>query len=252
MRLRETGCTGFVDCTPAWLGRAPRVLRALSQRTGLHIVTNTGWYQHPMLPPMAYEWDARRIADGWIAEARDGIEGTDVRPDFIKIALNSGELSPISQKIQRAALLAAGETGLTIVSHTVGKTAALQAAALMEREGFPLERFVWAHADAEDGPDAQLELARRGMWISLDGIGARHDAHVAMLRALLDAGLQGRVLLSQDSGWYRVGEPGGGQVNPFHRLFSEFVPYAHGQGIPPKALQDILSVNVAHMLAIAQ
>lgn len=250
-RLREAGCAGFVDCTPAWLGRAPRVLHSLSQRTGLHIITNTGWYQHPMLPPMAYEWDERRIADTWIAEARSGIEGTGVRPGFIKIALNSGELTPISQKILQAALLAAGETGLTIVSHTVGRTAALQAAAVLDGGSFPLNRFVWAHADAEDGPGAQAGLARRGMWISLDGIGARHSAHVAMLRTLLDDGLQDHVLLSQDSGWYHVGEPLGGQVNPFHKLFTEFLPYAQGQGIPGAALRGILSGNVARMLAVA-
>lgn len=250
LRLKETGCTGFVDCTPYWLGREPLLLRTLSQRTGLHIITNTGWYQHPMLPPMAYQWGARRIADNWITEAREGIGNTGIRPGFIKIALNSGELTPISQKILHAACLAAAETGLTIVSHTIGKAAALQAAGIVERVGLPLGRFVWAHADGEDGPDAQLELACRGMWISLDGIGARHDTHVAMLRALLDAGLEERVLLSQDSGWYNVGQPLGGQVKPFHRLFTEFVPYAEVRGIGADVLRRILSVNVSRMLHI--
>ncbi len=250
LRLRETGCAAFVDCTPDWLGRAPRALRALSERTGLHIVTNTGWYQHPMVPPQAHEWEERRIADRWVAEARYGIADTGVRPGFIKIALNSGELSPLSQKILRSAVRTSMETGLTIVSHTVGKAAALQAAALMHAEGFPPERFVWAHADAQDGPEAHLELAQQGMWISLDSIGNRHGEHVAMLRALLEAGMEGRVLLSQDSGWYNVGDPLGGNVRPFHKLFTEFVPFAQEQGIDAGALRRILSDNVARFLHV--
>ena len=43
-QLKERGVTGFIDCTPAYIGRDPRVLKRLAQETGLHIVTNTGYY----------------------------------------------------------------------------------------------------------------------------------------------------------------------------------------------------------------
>jgi phosphotriesterase-related protein len=42
--LEESGVTGFIDCTSAYIGRDPRVLKQLAQETGLHIVTNTGYY----------------------------------------------------------------------------------------------------------------------------------------------------------------------------------------------------------------
>ena len=41
-QLKERGVTGFIDCTPAYIGRDPRVLQQLAEETGLHIVTNTG------------------------------------------------------------------------------------------------------------------------------------------------------------------------------------------------------------------
>src|SRR5690242_7684362 len=44
LQLKERGVTGFVDCTPAYIGRDPRILLTLAEQTGLHIVTNTGYY----------------------------------------------------------------------------------------------------------------------------------------------------------------------------------------------------------------
>src|SRR5436189_319474 len=43
-QLRERAVTGFVDCTPAFIGRDPRVLKRLAEETGHHILTNTGYY----------------------------------------------------------------------------------------------------------------------------------------------------------------------------------------------------------------
>ncbi len=43
-RVKDLGCRGFVECTPAYLGRDPRLLERLAKTTGLHILTNTGYY----------------------------------------------------------------------------------------------------------------------------------------------------------------------------------------------------------------
>jgi len=248
--LRQAGCQGFVDCTPAWLGRDPLVLRELSQQTGLKIVTNTGWYQEPMLPPEAERLTDRQIAALWIAEARDGIEGTGIRPGFIKIALNSGKLSDMARKILRAALLTSQATGLAIVSHTVGGEAMLEALAMMQDQKFDRTRFIWAHADAGDGRDFHDRAASGGLWLSLDGIGQRHEEHAAMLDHLIRDGWADQVLISQDSGWYQVGEPYGGSVRPYHTLFTEFIPTAVQWGISAAMLDKIISANVARALQV--
>ena len=39
---KQRGVRGFIDCTPAYVGRDPRILKKLAQNTGLHILTNTG------------------------------------------------------------------------------------------------------------------------------------------------------------------------------------------------------------------
>lgn len=248
--LRETGCRGFVDCTPIWLGRDPELLLELSQLTGLHMVTNTGWYQAPMLPPEADRLSEEEIAAVWIDEAINGIGSTGIKPGFIKIALNSGKLSDSARKILGAAILAAQTTSLVVVSHTVGSAAMLEAQAIMQARRFDLSQFIWAHADAGDGRDIQRQMAASGVWISLDGIGSRHDQQVIMLKDLIAAGLADRVLISQDSGWYHVGEPKGGKVRPYHTLFTEFWPCAVQSGIDENMLDQITTANVARAIRV--
>lgn len=249
-KLFDAGCQGFVDCTPIWLGRDALLLQELSQQTGLKIITNTGWYQAPMLPPEADQLTEREIADQWITEAEKGIGSTGIKPGFIKIALNSGQMSEISRKILNSAILAAKVTKLPIVSHTVGSAAMLEAQLVMKDQKFDLSQFIWAHADAADGREIQIKMAESGVWISLDGIGSRHDEHTAMLKDLIAAGLADRVLISQDSGWYHVGEPNGGEIRPYHTLFTEFIPYVVQSGIDEKRLDQIVTINAAQALKV--
>ena len=43
-QIKELGCRTFIECTPAYLGRDPLLLKSLSDSSGLNILTNTGYY----------------------------------------------------------------------------------------------------------------------------------------------------------------------------------------------------------------
>src|SRR5918994_8017486 len=43
-QARALGCETLVECTPAYLGRDPALLRRLSEASDIHILTNTGYY----------------------------------------------------------------------------------------------------------------------------------------------------------------------------------------------------------------
>jgi phosphotriesterase-related protein len=56
-RIYGLGCRTLVECTPAYIGRDPVLLRRLAQASGLHILTNTGYYgaaNDKFLPPHAF------------------------------------------------------------------------------------------------------------------------------------------------------------------------------------------------------
>ncbi len=61
-RIYSLGCRTLVECTPAYLGRDPELLRRLSRASKLHILTNTGYYgaaNDKFLPPHAFTEDRR-------------------------------------------------------------------------------------------------------------------------------------------------------------------------------------------------
>ena len=111
--LVEQGITGFIDCTPNFLGRDPMILRDLSEHTGLHILTNTGLYKEPYLPDYVFSQSADELAESWTDEILYGIGETGIKAGFIKIAVFPEPLKPVQQKIVRAAARTHNQTGAT-------------------------------------------------------------------------------------------------------------------------------------------
>ena len=118
----------------------PQLLKRLSEATGLHILTNTGLYKEPFLPDYAFKETAEQLAARWIAEFKNGIEGTGIKPGFIKIAVNPGKLIDVQKKIIHAATITSRKTGLTIGCHTGHGEAALKSLTLLKALKFPLRK----------------------------------------------------------------------------------------------------------------
>jgi predicted metal-dependent phosphotriesterase family hydrolase len=251
--LHQRGCRTLVECTPAWLGRDPQLLRRLSQASGLHIVTNTGYYgaaADKHLPAHAHEESAERLAERWITEWRDGIEGTGVRPGFLKTGVDPGPLSPIDRKLIVAAALGHRRTGWRIHCHTGDGEAAMDILSVLEAQSVSPAAFVWVHAQNAKDAELRLRAARAGAWIELDGVSeASRDAHVAAVMELVRAGHLGRVLVSQDAGWYHVGEPAGGRFRPYTFLFDGFLPALRRAGLGEEEVHALLVENPARLFS---
>ncbi len=224
------GCVRLMECTPNFLGRDPILLARLSALCNLELWTNTGLYaanQYRHLPRYALEESALQLSKRWVAEWKNGIEGT--KPRFIKIGVNAGKLGEIDRKIVEAGAYTMLETGLTLASHTGpparGASPALEQLEILTKLKMPLKKFVWVHAQNEKDHAVHEQAARAGVWVEFDGINARGAAfHQECVEWMAKKKLLGRVLISQDSGWYRVGETGGGQFNGYEYLFSDFLP----------------------------
>lgn len=242
--LREAGGETFGDCSPKFLGRDPVLLKRLAEASGLHIITNTGLYKDPYLPRYALEGTAESLADDWTREAKEGIDDTGIRPGFIKIAANEGDLSPIQRKIVRAAALTHLRTGLTIAAHTTECTTALQELDVLQEEGVAGSAFIWVHADAQGNRETWREAGGRGAWIELDAVNPEEpERHIEMIKDSIEAGMIGQVLISQDRGWYNVGDPRGGEKRPYEKLLTEFVPAMKKAGIDEGTVEKLVKEN---------
>ena len=220
------GCRRLQECTPAFLGRDPRLLRRLSDSIGIDIWTNTGIYgaaRHRFVPAFALREPAEQLARRWIAEAANGVDG--MTPRFIKTGVDRAPLDEIDRKLVRAAAITSRETGLTIAAHTGDGPAALEQLDLLASEQVEPGRFVWVHAQNEPNRATHERVARAGAWVEFDGISAKSlDWHLECVRHMAAAGLLRRTLVSQDAGWYHAGEPGGGDYRPYTFLYTDFLP----------------------------
>jgi phosphotriesterase-related protein len=246
-RVRSLGCQGFAECTPAYIGRDPRLLQRLAQASRLHILTNTGYYGaggNKFLPIHALTESHQALAQRWIDEAREGIENTGVRPGFIKIGVDAGPLSELHQKLVRAAVETHWATGLTIAAHTGNGAAALEELRLVREAGLEGSAFIWVHAQSEVNPEIHQRIAEQGAWVEFDGISPNTlEQHVRLVTDLRDRGLLDRILISHDAGWYHVGEPDGGSFRPFDTLFTDFLPALRAAHFTDSEIQQLIVVN---------
>ncbi|HEC42110.1 MAG TPA: phosphotriesterase [Bacteroides sp.] len=252
--IRELDCRTFIECTPAYLGRDPELLRIISEKTGLNIITNIGWYGargNLYIPERAFEMRIEDIAEEWISEFRHGIEDTGVRPGFIKIGVDRDDtLSLMHEKLIRAAALTHLETGLVIKSHTGPEAPAFAQLAVLEEMEVPAEAFIWTHSQ-RGNLEAWIMAAKMGAWISLDNVRSKNiEEHVKNLQDIRSAGLLDHVLISHDSGWYRVGEENGGNYNGYTAIFKELLPALKEKGFAESEINLLMVENPARAFRI--
>ncbi|MCS6862459.1 MAG: hypothetical protein NZT92_19325 [Abditibacteriales bacterium] len=257
-QAKERGVTGFVDCTPAYIGRDVRVLRRLAELTGLHIVTNTGYYaaaNDKYLPKHAFMETADQLADRWVREWERGIEGTGIKPGFIKIGVDPAagvppRLSEVDAKIVRAAARASTRTGLTVACHTGQGAAALEEIRIFQEEGTDPSRLIIVHADAEPDQSYHVQIAQRKAWVEFDGIGGRPlDYHLKIVPPMIEK-FPDRLLLSMDAGWYWVGEPNGGKIRDYNFLTDQFLPALRQAGVTEAGIRRLMVDNPARAFAL--
>lgn len=252
VRAKALGARSMAECTPAYLGRDPRLLRRLSEAAGLAILTNTGYYGARdgfFLPAHAYREGAEILAERWIGEWRDGIDGSGIRPGFIKIAVNCGwPLSEMDRKLVRAAALTHRKTGLSIVSHTKDGPV-FEELEILRGEGVDAGALIWAHAQDEGDRRRHIAAAELGAWVSFDGLDAEIAPYLELLEGMKRRGLLGRVLLSHDAGWFEPLNPGR-TFRGYGDLFERLVPALRGRSFSEDELDTLLVKNPAAAFAV--
>jgi predicted metal-dependent phosphotriesterase family hydrolase len=252
-RAHGLGARSFMECTPEFLGRDPELLRRLGEAAGMHILTNTGLYgarNGKFLPSYAATETAEQLAARWIAEARDGIEGTGIRPGFIKCGVNTdAELSPVDRKLVEAAALAHRATGLIIAVHT-GAGPGLAQIEILKTKDVAASAWIWVHAQSAGNADI-LAAAKQGAWLSFDGLGPETlKRHLELCLLMRDEKRLDQVLLSHDAGWYDPDKPEGGTFRDFELLFTRFIPMLEEAGFSDAEVHQLLTENPARAFSV--
>ncbi|MEX0929756.1 MAG: hypothetical protein WDZ53_10140 [Balneolales bacterium] len=260
---REKGVSTIIECTPSYLGRDPFILKELSNQTGVQILTNTGYYgavDNTFIPEHAHRETAKEIAYRWVDEFENGIDGSDVRPGYMKISVAANQpLSMLHRKIVQAAAITHLETGLAIASHTNGDEPALEQVQLLKDEGIFPSAWIWAHAQSGT-LEGNIKVAEEGAWISLDGVNYNEshepgedgtiEWYINRILAMKNSGLLDKVLISHDAGWYAVGEKNGGTFRGYTDIFDHLIPKLQNNGFTEEDIRQLLVINPSQAYAI--
>jgi predicted metal-dependent phosphotriesterase family hydrolase len=246
--LYQKGCRTLIECTPQYLGRNISLLKRLSDSSGIQILTNTGYYGAAggkFLPSSLNNQTAEDLAKSWILEAEEGIEGTGIRPGFMKLGVDDLPFSTSIIKILKAAAITHKATGLPIAIHTSnGGKPALEELRLLTESGVDADSWIWVHAQNEKDISYHLAAAGKGGWVEFDGIDNNNTGqYIDILSKMKAAKLLTRVLISQDAGWYHVGEAGGGRFRNYNSIFESFIPAMKKAGFTEKDIQLLLVEN---------
>lgn len=242
--LHGQGVRTIFDCTTSYFGRRADLLKTMSDSTGIRIVTNTGIYgaaDDRYVPSYAYVESAEDLAQRWIAEADNGIDGSDILPGFIKLAFDDGPVSDIDRKLFEAGLLTHLETGLSIAVHTGSNPDAVEFQLdILDEYGVHPSAWIWTHANLHDDFELLLEVADRGAWISIDGVKSENiDQYLTDIRRFMEAGLLDRLLLSHDGNSY----PSGGDIRPFDVISKELIPAMRSEGFSESIINQLFVEN---------
>jgi phosphotriesterase-related protein len=249
------GVTALVECSTVGVGRNLAVLQALAEATTIHILAPTGVYRDAYIPESLRERSENDLADLWMKELTEGIEGTSVRAGFIKLAMSDDGPTALEIRNLKAAARASQNTGAVTASHTIGGTVARQEMDVLEDAGLDLQRFIWVHAQTEPDLSILKEAARRGAYIELDTVGAPFQSQTELIEttvALLDAGFEDHLLLSHDAGWYNPAVPDGlpeAGYRGYTALVKDFIPALLERGLSEEQIQLLTVDNPAKAFA---
>ena len=221
----------------------------------MQIVCGTGWYTEPYYP--ASEGLDRlpvpEITEIMLGEIQDGIGSSGVKPGLIgEIGASQGWVSPLEEKVHRAAARAQIASGLPLATHTLRHGAGIHQMQIFDEEGVDPSRVSIGHCDTSPNLEYCLTVARWGGYVSFDNIGFQlgdHEAHVVRLVCeLVEAGFASQIFLSQDMG--QMSELGSRGGRGLTYLAETFLPLLDQAGIDEGLRRLITEDNPLRWLSV--
>ncbi len=254
LEIKKLGYKTLVECTPAYLGRDPQLLKMLSEKSSIQIITNTGYYSAvgaKYIPQHGFTETAEQLAARWIEEAKNGMEGTGIYPGFIKISVERESLEEINRKVVEAACLTHKSTGLVIMSHTGLAVPAFQQLEILEKYGVSPSAFIWTHANNEKDFSKHIEAAKMGAWIAFDSFRpGKLEFFVEFAQIMKKEGLLNKLMFSHDAGWYKPGEPNGGQFRGYTDIENFLIPALEKSGLSQPDIYQLFTANPAEAFKV--
>jgi phosphotriesterase-related protein len=276
--FKAEGGSAVVDMSTPGMRVDPLATRRVSDQSGVHIVTTTGFYSRDSWPESFLEMGPVEMEAHMMQEIEEGIDSTDVKPGHVKVAIEEDFSEPEVNAL-RAGARVARRTGFSMTVHQgmlLKPEAGPKIADLLEAEKIEPDRVVMAHNDGNfvehelrklilepESWGLQLETAKalleRGLNLSIDCFGHYWDAEVlgvgptpdwqrmAGLVRLIQEGYAPQLVLGTDTFVKILLRRFGG--DGYCRLTSFVVPSLESVGVSAQEIRQITVDNPARILA---
>jgi phosphotriesterase-related protein len=243
-RIKALGVTALVECTTGGVGRRADFDLAVTEATAFPIVVPTGNYREPWIPEWVKSASEAALEAWMLRELTQRFDEADYKAGWIKISAGDDGITPLEERILRAAVRAAIPTGAVIGSHTIKGRVVMDQLDIIEAEGGDASRFISIHTQAEKDFALNLAVAERGAWIEYDNIGWVDDAELLpLILSVLEAGRGDQLLLSHDMGWFDPAQPGGGTPKPYTHLSTVMLPKLRAAGVSEETIVQLTHDN---------
>ncbi|WP_174614740.1 phosphotriesterase family protein [Virgibacillus ihumii] len=251
----EASGRSLIELTNDGMGRNVKRLKHLSEVSGVHIVTCTGFYKDPFIPKFARGWSQDQFAAHFINEINEGIDETDIYPGVIgEVGTSKNEIKPIERELILGAGKAGVETGLTVSTHTTLGTLGREQVDMLFGLGLSADQIVIGHQDLNPNKEEVLDVLHSGVYIGFDTIGKINyrpdEERMAFLLDFIEKGFHKQILLSADltrkSHWKKHGGPG------YDLVLRDFIPKLQEAGVSNQVITDLLVNNPANAYSIKE
>ena len=246
--LHAAGGRAVVDLTLEGMGRRIDELAAISSATGVTICVGCGWYVQEVHPPEIEGKSVEQLAVMLLAQLRDGIDRTGIRPALIGEIGTNHPPTEAEWRNVRAAGRAGAESGAAVNVHLSFRGAdGVDVLAALVEEGMPADRCILSHMDGRLDRGYHREVAQAGAILEYDTFGSdflygsprvRNPSDVERLEMaewLLSEGYAAQLVLACDT-WTKANLRRNGGYG-YEHLFRRIVP----------ALQDLSGADDATM-----
>ena len=261
--VKGHGIRTVVEPSALFLQRDAAFSKRVADEAGIQVVLATGVYTYDHLPQPLLNRDEDALADIFVHEIENGIQGTGVKPAFIKCAADEPGLTPNVEKVHRAAARASNRTGRPIMAHSrPASGTGLDQMRIFSEEGVDPTKVQVAHTGDTDDLDYIERLLDTGCWIGMDRYGLDiflpTEQRQKTVLALLEKGHVDRMFLSQDwcstLDWFTAEMEE--QIKPTAApnwsmtfLFEQVIPELQERGMTDEQLDEMMVENPKRWLA---
>lgn len=171
----NAGGDSLVDVTPITIGRDPRKIKYISEKTEINIIMSCGFYSSIMMNEEQKKMNIDDIVKIMVDEFENGFEDTGIRPGIIgEVSLWSDDNDEIELKYLKAAGRAQKIIGCAISIHPpIWGNFGHIILDILEEEKVDMKKVVLCHCDPTlDHLDYHDSLVKRGIYIEYDQFGA--------------------------------------------------------------------------------